>query len=66
MNQFPRMMNLLDDSDTINALLNQLANEGTIEPMVEPIDDPSNLTDFWDWAEVVGVVDEFIPVDDEF
>jgi len=66
MNQFPRTMNLLDDSDTINALLNQLANEGTIEPMVEPIDDPSNLTDFWDWAEVVGVVDEFIPVDDEF
>ena len=66
MNQFPRMASLLDDSDTINALLNQLADEGTIEPMVEPIDDPTNLTDFWDWVEVVGIVDEFAPLDDRF
>lgn len=66
MNQFPRMASLLDDSDTINALLNQLADEGTIEPMVEPIDDPANLTDFWDWVEVVGIVDEFAPLDDRF
>ncbi len=51
MNQFPRMAGLLDDTDTINALLSQLADDGTVEPMVEPIDDPSNLTDFWDWAE---------------
>jgi hypothetical protein len=61
MNQFPRMAGLLDDTDTINALLSQLADDGTVEPMVEPIDDPSNLTDFWDWAEVVGIVDEFEP-----
>lgn len=66
MNQFPRMAGLLDDSDTINAILNQLADEGTIEPMVEPIDDPQNLTDFWDWADVVGIVDEFAPLDDAF
>ena len=66
MNQFPRMMGLLDDSDTINAILNQLADEGTLEPMVEPIDDPQNLTDFWDWVDVVGIVDEFAPLDDRF
>jgi hypothetical protein len=34
--------------------------------MVEPIDDPDNLTDFWDWADVVGIVDEFAPLDDPF
>lgn len=66
MNQFPRMMGLLEDTDTINALLAQLADEGTVEPMVEPIDDPNNLTDFWDWAEVVGIVDEFAPLDNPF
>ncbi len=66
MNQFPRMAGLLDDTDTINALLSQLADDGTVEPMVEPIDDPSNLTDFWDWAEVVGIVDEFAPLHDPF
>ena len=50
--------------DDMNAVLNQLADEGTLEPMVEPIDDPTNLTDFWDWADVVGIVDEFAPIDD--
>lgn len=43
--------------DEINALLNQMVDEG----MVEPIDDPSINVDFWDWADVVGVVDEFVP-----
>ena len=66
MNHFPRMMALLDDTDTINAILDQLAVEGTVEPMVEPIDDPNSQTDFWDWADVVGIVDEFAPVDSEF
>ncbi len=65
MNNFPRMMALLDDTDTINAILDQLAQEGTVEPMVEPIDDPNSLTDFWDWADVLGIVDEFVPVDSE-
>jgi hypothetical protein len=61
MNQFPRMAALVDNLDTINAVLHQLADEGTLEPMIEPIDDPNNMTDFWDWAEVVGIVDEFVP-----
>jgi hypothetical protein len=43
--------------DEINDLLNQMVDEG----MVEPIDDPSLNVDFWDWADVVGVVDEFVP-----
>ena len=59
-------MTILENTDAINAILNQLANEGTLEPMVEPIDDPNNLTDFWDWADVVGIVDEFAPLDDRF
>jgi len=59
-------MSIFEDTDAINAILNQLAAEGGVEPMVEPIDDPSNLTDFWDWAEVVGVVDEFAPLDERF
>jgi hypothetical protein len=66
MNQFPRMMALLEDTDTINALLDQLAQEGALEPMIEPIDDPNIQTDFWDWADVVGIVDEFAPIDDRF
>jgi hypothetical protein len=66
MNQFPRMMALLEDTDTINALLDQLAQDGTVEPMIEPIDDPNAETDFWDWADVVGIVDEFAPIDDRF
>lgn len=57
-------MSIFENNDAINAILNQLADEGTIEPMVEPIDDPNNLTDFWDWADVVGIVDEFAPLDD--
>lgn len=59
-------MNLLEDTDRINAILDQLAVEGTIEPMIEPIDDPNIETDFWDWADVVGIVDEFAPIDDRF
>jgi hypothetical protein len=60
------MKMILEDTDKINALLAQLADEGMVEPMVEPIDDPNNLTDFWDWADVVGIVDEFVPQDDPF
>lgn len=66
MNHYPRMISLLNDVDAINDMLNQLADEGTLEPMVEPIDDPQNLTDFWDWADVVGIVDDFAPLDDPF
>lgn len=47
----------MNSFDEINAILAQMTDKG----MVEPIDDPSVEIDFWDWAEVVGVVDEFIP-----
>jgi hypothetical protein len=47
----------MNDFEAINDLLNQMADQG----MVEPIDDPSINVDFWDWADVVGVVDEFVP-----
>jgi hypothetical protein len=50
------------DFDEINAELNSLANDHTIEP----IDDPMTACDFWDWADVVGVVDEYCPADEEF
>lgn len=59
-------MSIFENDDAINAILNQLADEGMVEPMVEPIDDPNNLTDFWDWADVVGIVDEFAPLDNAF
>lgn len=52
-------MTILENADAINAILAQLSDDG----MVEPIDDPSNLTDFWEWADVVGIVDELAPID---
>jgi hypothetical protein len=47
----------MKDFEAINDLLNEMVDEG----MVEPIDDPSLNVDFWDWADVVGVVDEYVP-----
>jgi hypothetical protein len=47
----------MNDFEEINDLLKEMVDEG----MVEPIDDPSINVDFWDWADVVGVVDDFIP-----
>jgi hypothetical protein len=43
--------------DEINAILNAMADDH----MVEPIDDPSFSVDFWDWADTIGIVDEFEP-----
>lgn len=43
--------------DDVNAMLNAL----TVEHMIEPIDDPNLEVDFWDWADIVGIVDEFEP-----
>ena len=49
---------MICDFDEINAILAGMVDDG----MVEPIDDPSILCDFYDWADVVGVdVDEWIP-----
>ena len=49
------------DLDHVNAILNDMAERGILEPMVEPIDDPSVQVDFYDWADVVGVSDEIEP-----
>lgn len=51
------------DFEEVNAILNQMADENIVEQMVEPIDDPTVEVNFWDWAEVVGCVDDFVPVD---
>lgn len=55
-------MNTFEDTDAINAILNQLADEGMVEPTIEPIDDPNIEVDFWDWADTIGIVDEFEPM----
>lgn len=47
--------------DEINDILNSMVEAEIVEPMVEPIDDPSVEVNFWDWAEVVGAVDDFVP-----
>lgn len=52
-------MLIFEDLDAINGILNQLANE--LEPTIEPIDDPNLEIDFWDWADIIGIVDEFEP-----
>lgn len=52
---------MLNDFDAVNLFLNELAEQGILEPMVEPIDDPSIQVDFYDWADVVGISDEIEP-----
>lgn len=67
MNLYPRMAACFKDFDRqasfdldqINAELNSLADNHTIEP----IDDPMVACDFWDWADVIGIVDEYCPAD---
>jgi hypothetical protein len=49
------------DFEDINRILDEMAEEGILEPMVEPIDDPSVQTDFYDWADVIGIADEIEP-----
>jgi hypothetical protein len=47
---------MLHDFDEINDILNAMADEGTLEPLAEPIDcDDAHPMD---WAEVTGLVDE--------
>ena len=48
---------MIHDFDEINLILAGMVDEG----IVEPIDDPNFEVDFWDWADIVGVVDEFVP-----
>jgi hypothetical protein len=68
MTNFPRINACLNDLrdnpvsldyDNVNMILNSLADDHTIEP----IDDPNVEIDFWDWADVVGIVDEYCPAD---
>ena len=48
---------MLHDFDEINMILAEMRDEG----LIEPIDDGSLQTDFYDWADVVGVLDEIEP-----
>lgn len=48
---------MLYSFDEINGILSAMRDEG----LVEPIDDPNIQTDFYDWAEVIGVADEIEP-----
>jgi hypothetical protein len=52
---------MLNNFDEVNDILAGLAEQGIVEPMVEPIDDPSIEVNYWDWAEVLGIVDNMIP-----
>jgi len=47
----------MNDFDEINLILAAMHDEG----IVEPIDDPGLEINFWDWADVIGVVDNFVP-----
>jgi hypothetical protein len=47
------------DFEEINAILNQMAEEGIVEPMVEPIDEPDCHP--MDYADVTGLFDEMYP-----
>lgn len=49
-------MSIFEDTDTINAILAELADQNIVEPMVEPIDEPTCHP--MDWAEVTGLADE--------
>ena len=47
---------MLNNFDDVNAILNEMAEQGIVEPMVEPIDE--NDSHPLDWAEVTGLLDE--------
>ena len=47
------------DFEEVNDILNQLADENMVEPMVEPIDE-SDCNPF-DYAEVTGLWEEMYP-----
>lgn len=66
MTHFPRMMafilaphkeNQMFDFEDVNRILCEMRDEG----IIEPIDDPNIQTDFYDWADVVGISDEIEP-----
>lgn len=57
---------MLYDFEDVNRILAELAEREIVEPMIEPIDDPNLDVNYWDWADVVGIVDELVPNDDPF
>lgn len=70
MTHFPHMMAFMTelskekrmyDFEAVNDILNACADEGMLEPVIEPIDDPSVNCDFYDWADVVGILGEIEP-----
>lgn len=48
---------MLNDFEDVNRILAEMADDG----MIEPIDDPNLEVNFWDWADVMGMVEEFEP-----
>jgi hypothetical protein len=50
---------MLNSFDDVNRILAELRDEG----LVEPIDDPAVHIDFWEWADIIGVVDDLVPVE---
>lgn len=57
---------MLNDFESVNRILAELAENEILEPMVEPIDDSSFEVHLDEWASVVGVADEFFPEYDTF
>lgn len=45
------------DFEDVNRMLAEL----NADNVIEPIDDPSLEVNYWDWADVIGVVDDLIP-----
>lgn len=52
-------MTFFEDTDAVNAFLAQLAADGAVEPMVEPIDEMDCHP--LDFADVTGLFDEMYP-----
>ena len=50
---------MLNDFDEINRILNEMAEDGILEPLAEPID--SNDCSPLDYAEVAGLWEEMYP-----
>lgn len=50
---------MLNDFDNVNAILAELADREILEPMVEPIDEPTCHP--MDYADVTGLWDEMYP-----
>lgn len=49
---------MLNDFDDVNRILAELAEQDILEPLVEPIDEPTCHP--MDWAEVTGLANELV------